>query len=241
MRQTFFAVALGVLFAGSVSTFSTPSTQIWIPSTDIQAYMKPHLGWDVYANTFGDGLISNGGVTVGVLPLHQLGVEVGIDYRDGSGVHGNPVLFNAKIGIPENTFTKFMPAIAVGGYDFGLKKNISNYNLAYGIVAKNIWKIGRLSAGGYKGFGPDNLWRSSDGNVQNAGVLVSWDRVISELSDKLWLAVDFQSGKNSYGALSFGAGWNFVPNVGLILGYNIFNDSNISDPTFTMQVDINVF
>jgi hypothetical protein len=81
---------------------------------------------------------------------------------------------------------------------------------------------------------------SSKGKVQDAGVLVSWDRVISELTDKLWLAADFQSGKNSYGALSFGAGWNFVPSVGVILGYNIYNDSNL-DPTFTVQVDINVF
>jgi hypothetical protein len=241
MRQFFFAIAMGVILTGSVSTFSTPSTQIWIPSTDIQAYLKPHLGWDVYANTFGDGMISNGGVTVGVLPLKLLGLEVGIDYRDGSGVHGNPILFNAKIAIPENTFSKFMPAIAVGGFDFGIKKNVSNYNLAYGIASKNIWKIGRLSAGVYKGFGPDELWMSSEEEVQDKGVMVSWDRVISELSDKLWLGVDFQSGQNSYGALSFGAGWNFVPNVGIILGYNIYNDSDLIDPTFTMQVDINVF
>ncbi len=241
MRYNHVSMLSLIIFAFVLEPKATPSTQIWIPSTDVQAFLKPHIGWDIYMNTFGNGLISNGGVTMGVIPSEKLGLEIGIDYRDGSGVHGNPILFNAKLGLAENTFSNFMPAIAIGGYDFGVKDNVSNYNVTYGLISKNIWKLGRLSFGGYKGLGPDELWMSSKGTVRDAGVFLSWDRVISELTDKLWLAVDFQSGNNSYGALSFGAGWSFASNVGVIIGYDIYNDSDISEPTFTMQFDINLF
>lgn len=241
MKRFYFTVFTFVICMGISTSYSTPSTQIWIPSTDIQSFLKPHIGWDVYTGVNGKGIISNGGVTIGLLPFDKVGLEAGIDYRDLAGVHGDPLYFNAKLGVTEEAFFKFQPSIAIGAYDFGTKTDYSNYNVTYGLLAKNIWKLGRISAGGYKGFGPDALWQSSKGEVKNSGVLVSWDRVISELSDKLWLAVDYMSGNNAYGAFSFGAAWNFAPNVGVILGYDIYNDDNISKPTFTFQVDINAF
>lgn len=246
MKHLYLLASLLVVCLTFTKTYSTPSTQIWIPSTDVQAFMKPHIGWDIYATTNGSapvqaGLVSNGGITMGLLPFHKVGLEVGVDYRDLSGVHSNPVYFNAKLGIPEDSLFKWQPAIAIGAYDFGTKKNLTNYNVTYGLLAKTLPIVGRISFGGYKGMGPDALWTSGKGKVENAGVLVSWDRVMSEISDKLWLAVDFQSGHNGYGALSFGAAWNFAPNVGVIAGYDIYNDKDLAKPTFTLQFDINAF
>jgi hypothetical protein len=244
--------ALGaVLIFGSVSlTMATPSTQIWIPSTDVQAFMNPHIGWDAYLNMFGHGNVTNAGITMGVLPFSKVGLEVGIDYRDGinatNGNHDNPLFFNAKIGVPEDSLFKFQPAIAVGIYDAGLKeKAIDNrFNVTYGLLAKNIWKLGRFSVGGYYGAGPSSLWvGTTTGDTTQAGLLASWDRTMSEISDKLWLAVDYQSGKNAYGAFSFGLAWNWSSNVSTILAYDIYNDDSMSKPaksTITFQVDINM-
>jgi hypothetical protein len=219
---------------------ATPSTQIWIPSTDIQGFLNPHFGWDVYLTNTGTGTVSNGGITMGVLPFKKVGLEVGIDYRDLSGDHRYPVYFNAKLGTPEDAFFKYMPAIAVGGFDFGTKDSATNYNVTYGLIARTFPIIGRLSVGGYTGLSPDKLWTSSDGKVNKSGVLASLDRTMTEISSKLWLAIDYQSGNNGYGALSFGASWNWAPNVSTILGYDIYNDSNLAKPTVTFQLDINL-
>ena len=243
-----------VLMTAALTTataFATPSTQIWIPSTDIQPYLKPHLGWDAYVGTsvkggtLNPGTISNGGITIGVLPCKEVGLEVGIDYRDLTGDHNDPLYFNAKIGIPENTWSEFMPAIAVGGYDFGTKKNVSTYNLMYGLVAGNVGKLGRFSVGGFKGaVGADPKIMFANlktGKVDDVGVLASWDRTLTEVSDKLWAAIDYQSGMNFYGALNFGVAWNFSSNAGVILGYDIYNAGDVLKPTVTLQIDANLF
>ncbi len=224
--------------------YATPSTQIWIPSTDIQAYKSVHFGLDTYIKTGSrdDGTteptVTNLGLTAGLLPFKMVQMEVGIDYRDIGGPNPRtyPLLFNVKIGIPaEDALFPNSPAIVVGGYDFGTKSDVSDYNLVYALAAKTIGKLGRLSAGYFTG--KDKLLTKINGTKDNDGVLLSWDRTISEISDKLWLAVDYQGGKSSYGALSFGAAWKFAPNVGVILGYDIYNES-FYKPTATIQLDI---
>ncbi len=219
---------------------ATPSTQIWIPSTDVQPFKKVHLGLDTYIKTQSqDGTteptVTNIGLTVGVLPFEKLQMEIGIDYRDIGGDHTYPIYFNAKLGVPEDVMFKGAPALAVGGYDFGTKSDVTNYNIVYGLAAKNIGDIGRFSAGYYKR--NRELLLDITGNKDNHGVLLSWDRTISEISDKLWAAIDYQGGKNSYGALSFGVAWKFAPNVGVIFGYDIYNESTYK-PTATIQRDI---
>jgi len=225
-----------VLFSGIAN--ATPSTQIWIPSTDIQPYKIPHYGFDSYIGTEGNGIVTNVGLTVGVLPFEKVQMEAGIDYRDANGTHDSPILFNAKLGVPEGVLFKGAPAVAVGGYDFGTEKDVSNYNIYYGLVAKTFDKVGRLSAGYY--VGNDNVNNDNEyviGGKDNSGVLLSWDRTISEVSDKLWAAIDYQGGNNSYGALSFGVAWKFASNVGVIVGYDIYNESS-DKPTATLQLDI---
>ncbi len=41
-----FALALSVLTATCGTALATPSTQIWIPSTDIQPFKTIHLNFD---------------------------------------------------------------------------------------------------------------------------------------------------------------------------------------------------
>jgi hypothetical protein len=249
-RKVFQKVAFGVIVLQGM-LWATPSTQIWIPSTDIQGFGVFHLGWDSYIKTssadgFWEPTVTNGGITVGVLPFKEVGLEVGIDYRDLSSNHTYPIYFNAKLGVPEDGFFKYMPAVAIGAFDMGPKTSgasLTNYNISYGLIAKNIWKLGRISAGYYIGNANALLVAKKDAQ----GLLVSWDRTISELSDKLWLAVDYMGGYNSYGALSAGASYAVTPDVSFIVGYDVFSDIKNPDnsnfraqPTATVQVDINL-
>jgi hypothetical protein len=244
-----------VLALAVVEIQATPSTQIWIPSTDVQGFGVLHLGWDSYIKTESnpdlggmyEPTVTNGGITVGVLPFKNLGLEVGIDYRDISANHQYPMYFNAKLGVPEDAFFKYMPAIAVGSFDLGAKSSgaiLTNFNITYGLIAKNIWKLGRISAGYY--VGNDNALLVAKKDAQ--GVLLSWDRTLTELSDKFWLGLDYMGGSNSYGALSFGASYAVTPDASFIIGYDIWNDIDALapaptfkvKPTMTVQVDINL-
>jgi len=66
---------------------------------------------------------------------------------------------------------------------------------------------------------------------------------MSEISDKLWLGVDYMSGNNAYGALSAGASWAFTPHISVLVGANVYNPGQDTlyggKPTFTTQLDIN--
>ena len=245
-----YTICAGMVAFTAFDSFATPSTQIWIPSTDVQGFGVLHLGWDSYIKTKShagvyEGTVTNGGITVGVLPFKIIGLEIGIDYRDINAVHQYPVYFNAKLGIPEDAFFKYQPAIAVGGFDFGTQKGFSTYDITYGLLAKNILKSGRISAGYY--FGNDKLlvnFSKLDINgtpeKDNNGLLLSWDRTMTELSDKLWLAIDYMGAKNSYGAVSFGLSYAIVPDASFIIGYDIYNDNSSYKPTVTVQIDMNL-
>jgi hypothetical protein len=239
------ALILGLaLFAGTTA-YATPSTQIWIPSSDIQPFNKWHLGFDQYIKVkrtdsgARETTVSNNGITVGVLPFEKIQAEVGIDQRTVSlePYDSNPLYYNAKIGTPEGSLFKGSPAIAIGGYDFGTKKDLTDFNIIYGVVAKTLGVAGRFSVGYYAG--NDKLLLDKNGEKDETGFLASWDRTMSEISDKLWIAVDYQGSENGYGATSFGLAWKFAPNVGVIVGYDIFTNDNL-EPTATFQVDIDL-
>jgi hypothetical protein len=244
-------IALVVFLISSEFAFSTPSTQIWIPSTDFQGFGKLHFGFDDYLrlkniNGTRGGTIYCAGLTSGFLPFNKFQGEIGVDYYTMSDpVYDNhPLLFNIKLGIPEDSLFKNSPAIAFGVYNIGTKRNLTNYNMYYGLIAKNIPVIGRISAGYY--FGNKALLLDQNGKVDNKGLLLSWDRNMTEISDKLWMAVDYQGGKNAYGALNFGFSWAFSKNVSVILAYDTWNNKNVfynskdaNVNSFTTQVDIN--
>jgi hypothetical protein len=242
--------AMGLILTVNV-TRATPSTIIWIPSVDFQGFNSWHLGIDNYIRTQSDNGVRgagmyDAGITVGVLPFKKFQAEVGIDYLSmGDHIYdAQPIYFNGKLGLPEGALFKGAPALALGAYNFGLKSNLTNYNIIYGVIAKTVPFVGRLSAGYYSG--NDKLLLNSNGAKDNTGLLLSWDRPMKEISDKLWFAVDYQSGKNYLGALNFGFSWAFSDKVSVIVGYDIYNDhkvlynsTNSNQNTFTTQLDIN--
>jgi len=239
------ALVLGMVLLAGTAAFATPSTQIWIPSTDIQPYNKWHFGFDEYIKTENtdagtrETSVINNGITVGVLPYEKIQAEIGIDQRSVSlqPYDSNPLYLNAKVGTPEGSLFAGSPAIAVGGYDFGTKKDLTDFNIIYGVVAKTFGAAGRFSVGYYAG--NDKLLLNKTGEKDATGLLASWDRTISEISDKLWVAVDYQGAENGYGATSLGLAWKFAPNVGVIVGYDIFTNDTLK-PTATFQIDIDL-
>lgn len=240
-----------MLFVLNLTVKGTPSTHIWIPSTDIQGFNTWHLGIDNYIRTQkvngvrGAG-IYDFGITAGVLPFKKVQAEVGIDYLSmGDSVYDDhPLYFNAKIGMPEGAIFTNSPAIAIGAFNIGTKSKLTNYNITYGLIAKTLPIAGRLTLGYY--IGNKDVLVDESGKKANSGLLVAWDRTMSEISDKLWIAVDYQGGKSYIGALNVAFSWAFSKNVSVIFGYDIYNNSkamynsvNTNANTFTTQLDIN--
>lgn len=241
---TIFSLIVMMMMTATAA-LATPSTQIWIPSTDIQEFKTVHLGIDYYARSKEDDAgqrphVYDFGLTTGVLPFEKVQMEAGFDFitTGDSSADDNPLYFNAKLGTPEDALFSGSPALAAGGYLFGTESDSTDFNVVYGLVAKTLPVIGRLSAGWY--VGNDELLVDAGGNTDDNGVLLSWDRTLSEISDKLWAAVDYQGGDNSLGALNFGVSYAFSENVSVIFGYDIYNDNATGgENTFTTQVDIN--
>ena len=253
--------AMTLTVAATGVAMATPSTQIWIPSTDVQPYKTFHLGIDNYIRTGKTPGTSSKqpntydiGPVMGFLPFEKLQGEIGFDYLvNGTDPNDNhPWSGNIKLATPEDSLFKYSPAIAIGGYNLAPSVGqgaapgvVSGQNIIYGLLAKTlpvvggIPSLGRLSAGYYRG--SDRALRNEDGSkADNDGLLLSWDRSMTEISDKLWMAVDYQSGKNADGALNFGFSWNFAKNVSVIFGYDIYNSRvNGGRNTFTTQLDVN--
>jgi len=253
VRTTGIVLAAFVL-CGFVATIAsaTPSTQIWIPSTDIQPYKTVHLNFDTYIRDANNDDGSRTppvvviGPTVGFLPFEKIQGELGFDVISGGGdLDKYPLYFNGKLATPEESLFKFSPAIAFGGYQFGTKSGdarqgevATDQNMVYGLVAKTFPVIGRLSAGYF--WGNKKVLLDQNGNSDENGVLLSWDRTMTEISDKLWVAVDYQGTDSAVGALSFGASYAFAKNASILLGYDIYNEKATGGQnTVTLQVDIN--
>lgn len=241
------AMACAAITLTSGVAMATPSTQVWIPSPDVKGFKDIHIDVDYYgrfsAKTSAGANMYDIGVSAGVLPFENVKLEIGADFlKQGlDGWDSHPFYFNAKLGTPEDAFgIKGLPAFAVGIYNVGTYKDPSIntcQNLAYGLVGKTFPVVGRFSVGGYYGS------ETALANKTNSGVMASWDRTMSEISDKLWLAVDYMSGNNANGEISVGASWAFTKNVSLLVGavfFNPFQDEPHAGgkPTFTTQLDL---
>lgn len=235
-----------VLYFATVSlVVATPSTQIWSPSTDIQPYKVWHLGLDNYTRMTKTGAVTNNvydaGLTVGVLPFEKVQLETGFDYMEtgtSSPADRNPLYFNVKLGTPENSLANGSPALAIGGYNFGTKAGLTTQNIAYALAAETLPTFGRFSAGYYRG--SRRVLTNEKGQPANDGVILTWDRTMTEISDKLWFAIDYASGKSANGALNFGFAWSFAKNASVIFAYDIYNNTKTGGKnTFTTQLDIN--
>ena len=263
----FCSLAITLVMASTGVAMATPSTQIWIPSTDIQAFKTFHLGIDNYFRASGvpkattatrDANVLDIGPTVGILPFEKIQAEVGFDYLAIANNPNDNHAFsgNFKIGTPEDSLFKYSPALAVGMYNIGPGHTgstagapnssliTSGQNIVYALLARTLPAIGtvpslgRLSAGYYHG--SSSTLVDTNGKSANDGVLLSWDRTMSEISDKLWMAVDYMGGNNVDGALNVGFSWNFAKNVSVIFAYDIYKEKALAgNNTFTTQLDIN--
>ncbi len=203
--------------------YATPSTQIWNPSTDIQAQGIWHFGIDNYFTVSGMpgsdyAFPTDAGLTYGILP----GLEAGLDVFEPQAA---PLTFNLKYGWPEKDM---LPAIAIGGFGFGTLPGVTDQNVLYGIAAKT-FGFGRISAGYFVGN------EKVLGVKENAGLMLTWDKVLTE---KLWVCVDYAGTKSALGALFYGFSWTFSPNTSVIFAYGTYN--NGAKPTVTTQLDINI-
>ncbi len=240
------AAASAIVALASSMALATPSTQIWIPSTDVKALHEYHIDIDNYTRfssnskyNYVNPNLYNVGLSAGVLPFENVKLELGVDFlksgynndsASGYAYDRSPLYFNAKLGTPEDAFgVKGLPSFAVGAYNLGVydKPEIgfsTRQNIVYGLVGKTLPVLGRLSVGGY--YGSSRALASTgnpSGTKNNSGIMASWDRSMPEISDKLTLISDYMSGNNVNGEISFGGSWAFSKQVSLIVGVVVFN------------------
>jgi hypothetical protein len=226
------ALILVIISFSAKRVNATASTQIWNPSTDIQKMRTVHFGIDNYFSVVKNStkpyqINPDLGVTVGVWNY----MEVGVDMIQPSP---DPFYLNFKLGLPESGS---FPALAIGGCNFGTKKDVTDYNMLYGVAAKTLPTIGRLTIGYYQGLN-ESLFVDETGKNADQGFIATWDKA---LTDKIWACLDYASGDNWYGSLSLGASYAFSSNVSVIFGYVVFNnDKIVPNNTFTTQLDINL-
>ena len=236
------AATMAALVLASSFAVAGPTGQINIPSTDAKGLKEVTISVNNYArfssaadagpNSYGIGIVT------GLLPFEKVKLEIGADYTTLGAGTVYPFSFNAKFATAEDALFTGMPAFAAGGYNLGTISAAYPQNIVYGLIAKTLPVVGRFSVGGYNGA------ERSLGSKVNNGIMASWDRTISEVSDKLWLGIDYMSGKNSDNEISFGGSWSFTKQVTLLLGVTVPNAGQSAllggKPTFTTQLSVNL-
>ncbi len=258
------AAASTIVALASSGALAMPTGQIAIPSTDAKGFKDVTVNISNIARFTNTGGAANPnyynvGVVAGVLPFEAVKLEVGADFmttgNKGNRFDDSPFYFNAKLATAEDLGgTKWVPAFAVGVYNLGTYDKpetvgSTRQNIIYGLVAKTLPVVGRISAGGYYGASralANGTNYSGTGN--NSGTMISWDRTITEISDKLWLGVDYMSGNNANGEIGFGGSWAFSKQITLLVGMQVFNPGYKPSqgeslpggkPAFTTQLFIN--
>ncbi len=232
-------ISAGLLWAG-------PTAYISGPSTDFQDYMEPAMTAAVNLAEKTDeagarpNTVTGLGFINGFLPYKYFSLEAGFDYKScGDPADDYPVYFNMKAGFAEGGLGAGLPAVVSGIFDAGTKAGRSNYNVVYAEAAKTAvlggLDMGRFSAGWFTG--SKHLLLDSDGDKDNSGLLAAWDRVIPEISDRLWASVDYMGTKSAYGSWNFGLAWKFNSKVSAIIGYNDFINNDFVD-TYNVQLTL---
>lgn len=222
MKRAFWGLATAALTLWGSAAMATPSTNIWNPSTDIQAKGVYHVGLDTYFSVAKNASKPvNFPIDLGLTYGVGYGVEVGVDLNEPGA---NPVLFNAKWGLPEND--KY-PAVAVGIMGVGIHA-ATGTNQIYGLLSKTFNPYGRFTAGAY--MANPNLV----GN-DNIGAIVAWDK---SFGSKWWASVDYSTGRNVCSGLGIGGSYKLASNVGVLVGYTLFPDTATINDTVTVQFDL---
>jgi hypothetical protein len=249
---------LVVLLLSATAVQATPSTTVWAPSTTaIQPFLTPHLTYDTYFwKTGSAGSTSSPiypvttGLTMGVLPWENFQLEVGFDLLlPGS----DPLLFNAKAGVPEDKLFPFQPSLAVGIFGVGTKGSNdtqlgTDYNVLYAQIQHTLPSVGGyVSAGGYYSL-QEKLFMSSAGEAQRAGFMGGFGSPDINVGlpwlQKITISGDVQTGKNVLGAAAGALTFFFTDKVAVLTGPVYFFDPALqpggSQWMWTMQLDIDM-
>jgi hypothetical protein len=248
-----------IVFFVALSAHATPSTTFWAPSnTAIQPFLVPHITYDTYFwNKPAQGSTGSPiypvttGLTMGVLPWDDLQLEVGFDMLLPAS---DPLLLNAKLGVPEDKLFAWQPSLAFGIFGVGTKKSTdttlgTDYNMLYAQAQHSIPQVGGyVSVGGYYAL-QDKLFQASDGcGTHRSGFMggvVSPDiNVNLPWLLKINFAADVQTGKNVFGAAGGGIGLYFTDKIDLLTGPVYFFDPG-SQPGarqwfWTVQLDVDL-
>lgn len=232
-------IILVVVLAGVTFANATPSTTYWTTCTsDVQDFGVWHITYDNYTTVGRSGgdkgsLPAVYGLTVGVLPFEKIEMEVGFDLTEPTDY---PFSFNAKLGVPEDSLFKGLPALNVGIFNAGTKTDATDYNIIHVIAGKTFPDIGRFHVGYYNGRSKTLV--SSSGKKEDDGFMAGFDRYIYK--DKIMLAADYASGKNAIGGGGVGAYYFFTKDISLLVGPVWFNDRGLNGKSkWTLQLDIN--
>ncbi len=179
---------------------------------------------------------------MGVLPYEKIQMEVGVDALYPSE---HPYFFNAKIGAPEGVMFKGAPALQIGIFNVGTTKDVTNYDIVYGVIGKTIPNVGRLTAGPY--IGNSKVLVDAKGEKENTGYMVAFDRGLMTVKDaagneysRFVFAADYASGKNYIGGGGFGLYIYFTKDIDVLTGPVWFNEKDINGAwKWTTQLDIN--
>jgi hypothetical protein len=244
-------VTIALMAMACGPAMATPSGTVWTPMTlDIQSFKVLHIGIDNYFTVAKKAIsgeqgafATDLGLTTGILPFEKIQMEAGVD---GFYPTDYPYVFNAKIGAPEDALFKYSPALQVGIYGVGTKKDLTDQNIIFGVIGKSIPEIGRISAGPY--LGNKKLLLDKNGEKENSGFMVAFDRGFFPVKDsanneynKVVIAADYASGKNIVGGTGVGANYYFTKDVSLLIGGVFFNEKAINGEwKLTTQLDINL-
>src|SRR3954465_6369394 len=246
------------VFLVALAARATPSTTFWAPSnTAVQPFPVPHIPYDTY---FGGkpGTTTPGspiypvttGLTMGVLPWEDLQLEVGFDMLLPQS---DPLVLNAKLGVPEDKLFAWQPSLAFGIFGVGTKKSTdttlgTDYNMLYAQAQHSIPQVGGyVSVGGYYAL-QEKLFQSSGGGTVRSGFmggLLSPDiNVNLPWLLKINFAADVQTGKSVFGAAGGGIGFYFTDKIDLLTGPVYFFDP-ASQPGgrrcfWTVQLDVDL-
>jgi len=223
---------------------------MWTPMTlDIQSFGVLHWGVDNYFTAFrrarnGSGdFPTDAGLTVGILPFDKFRMEVGVDLLEPSD---DPIFFNLKMGTPEGALFDGAPAVQLGIFNVGTKKDVTNYNIVDLVIGKTFPGVGRFSAGPY--IGNSKVLVDAQGDKENKGWMAAFDRGFMPVKDaegnefsRLVFAADYASGNNALGAGGAGIYYFFTKDISLLTGPVWFNEEAINGKwKWSIQLDINV-
>jgi hypothetical protein len=239
------AAAVAVLATSSVAQ-ATTSTTFWTPATTYtQPYLVPHLTMDTYFAERGDLPLTTG-LTIGVLPFEKLQAEVGFDLFY-PGVTSETLSLNGRVSVPEGAFGA-LPGLSVGIQGVGFEKDVSDYNMLHGTIAKTLPYVGTLAVGGYYALNEDLLVDDLvDGRpVDRSGFMASWVSPAIAIGkpalDKIFLMADVMTGDHAFGAVGAGVGLYFTESIALLTGPVFFlNEDAVGQSTmWTMQLDVDL-